>query len=158
MARYAENTSVSTEKSRGEIERTLQRYGATGFMYGWQGDRAAVQFDMHARRIRFELPLPDPKDRAFTQTPNGRRTRTPAQAAEAWEQACRQRWRALSLAIKAKLEAVECGITDFESEFLAHIVLPGGQTVGRWMLPQIAETYQTGRMPPLLPGRTAEGE
>lgn len=157
MPRYAENTSVSTEKSRGEIERTLQRYGATGFMYGWQGDRAAVQFDMNARRIRFELPLPDPKDRAFTHTPSTRKPRTAAQAAEAWEQACRQRWRALSLAIKAKLEAVECGITDFESEFLAHIVLPGGQTVGRWMLPQIAETYETGRMPPLLPGPQHQG-
>lgn len=31
---YAENTSVSSEKSRAEIERTLQKYGADQFMYG----------------------------------------------------------------------------------------------------------------------------
>ena len=42
---------------------------------------------------------------------------------------CRQRWRALNLAIKAKLEAVESGIVTFDQEFLAHIVGPSGQTV-----------------------------
>jgi hypothetical protein len=31
MSRYAENTSVSIEKSKGEIERTLVKYGATKF-------------------------------------------------------------------------------------------------------------------------------
>lgn len=34
MSRYAETTSVSSESSRGEIERTLSRYGASSFMYG----------------------------------------------------------------------------------------------------------------------------
>ena len=53
--------------------------------------------------------------------------------------------------IKAKLEAVETGITEFEDEFLAHIVLPNGQTAGHWMRPQIAKAYESGSMPPLLP-------
>ena len=33
MSKFAQDTSVSSEKSRGEIESTLSRYGATGFMY-----------------------------------------------------------------------------------------------------------------------------
>lgn len=37
---YAERTVVSPEKSRGEIERVLSRYGAKGFMYGWDNGRA----------------------------------------------------------------------------------------------------------------------
>ena len=49
----------------------------------------------------------------------------------------RQRWRALALCIKAKLEAVECGITSFEEEFLAHVVMPNGQTFGKLALAQI---------------------
>lgn len=149
MSRYAENTSVGTDKSRAEIERTLQRYGADGFMYGWQGARALVQFVAHGRQIRFELPLPDRQASEFTKTPTGR-DRSEKQAYDAWEQACRQRWRALALAIKAKLEAVEAGISTFESEFLANVVLPGGQTVGAWMTPQIERAYDTGEMPPLL--------
>lgn len=36
MSRYAATTEVTSEKSRAEIERTVSRYGATGFMYGWQ--------------------------------------------------------------------------------------------------------------------------
>jgi hypothetical protein len=73
-----------------------------------------------------------------------------------YEKATRQRWRALALVIKAKLEAVESGITIFEDEFLAHIVLPDGSTAGDWMRPQIAKAYDKNKMPPpmtlALPG------
>ncbi|WP_447044038.1 hypothetical protein [Vreelandella sp. H-I2] len=150
MSRYAENTNVSSERSRAEIEQTVSRYGASGFMYGWDNGTAVMAFQMHGRRIRFDLSMPDRNRSDFTQTETGRE-RAPAQAAKAWEQACRQRWRALALVIKAKLEAVESGITEFEEEFLAHIVLPNGNTVGHWMLPQVESAYSRGEMPPLLP-------
>ena len=58
--------------------------------------------------------------------------------------------RALALTIKAKLEAVECGITIFDEEFLAHIVLPNGRTMGELYVPQIEHVYETKEMPPLL--------
>lgn len=157
MARYAENTSVSSERSRAEIEQTLARYGADGFMYGWDGGTAVLAFQMHGRRIRFDLQMPERNAEEFTKTETGRE-RAPAQSAKAWEQACRQRWRALALVIKAKLEAVESGITMFEEEFLAHIVLPGGDTVGHWMLPQVDRSYKSGQMPPLLPGPDERGD
>ena len=64
----------------------------------------------------------------------------------------RQKWRALALVIKAKLEAVESGIAVFEDEFMAYIVLPGGEeTVGDFMRPQIAEAYRIGAAPNMLP-------
>ncbi len=147
---YAENTSVSTDKSRAEIERTLQRYGADQFMYGWDRDKAVVGFRMAKRQIRFLLPMPDKRDRKFTHTPTGKLRKETAAFTE-WEQACRQKWRALSLVIKAKLEAVEAGIAVFEDEFMANIVLPNGSTVSQFMLPQIAEAYESGQMPKLLP-------
>jgi hypothetical protein len=37
MTRYAADTSVSVEKSRMEIERTLARYGADAFAYFSEG-------------------------------------------------------------------------------------------------------------------------
>ena len=151
MPRYAEGTKVNSYRSREEIERTLIRYGATGFMYGTQGDRATVAFEMDERRVQFILPMPDRTDREFTHTPSRGQVRTQDQQDKAYEQAVMQRWRALALVIKAKLEAVDAGITEFESEFMAHIVLPNGQTVGNWMRPQIERAYETGSMPPLLP-------
>lgn len=151
MSTYAASTSVSSDKSRAEIEKTLSRYGASQFMYGWDATRAIVGFVMHDRQVRFVLPMPSRTDSEFTLTPTGRE-RSPAQAEAAYEQAVRSRWRALALVVKAKLEAVETGIVGFEQEFLAHLVLPNGQTVGDWAEPQIAEVYATGAMPALMPG------
>jgi hypothetical protein len=133
-----------------EIERILSRYGAYGFMYGWQDTAAIVAFDMNNRRIKFLLPMPDKNDREFTHTKTRETERHPKDALAAWEQAGRQKWRALALAIKAKLEAVESGITEFEEEFMAHIVLPDGKTVGQHMGPQITYAYEQKRMPKLL--------
>lgn len=153
--RYAEGTSVSSDKSRSEIERTLARYGARSFMYGWDESRAMVGFIVDDRQVRFLLPMPDRDARAFTHTPAKNLKRTPTQAAEAYEQAVRQRWRALALVIKAKLEAVEAGIVTFDEEFAMHFLLPNGQTVGDWVAPQLEQVYATGAMPALLPGPSA---
>ena len=145
MARYAEATTVSTESSRAEIERTLRRYKADSFYYGSEGRVAVIGFRMSDRQIRFKLTMPDPKDREFTQHSRG--ARTPEAAEKAWEQACRSAWRALALVIKAKLEAVSAGITTVEDEFLAHILLPSGETVGDWAKPQLDEAYRIGTQP-----------
>jgi hypothetical protein len=156
VSRYAENTNVSVEASRAEIERTLTRYGASSFMYGWTGEAAIVQFIAEGRHVKFILKLPDRNDKRFTHFKRGTRyvtqvPRTPEAALKEWEQGCRQRWRALALCIKAKLEAVESGISTFEDEFLAQIVLPDGKTAGEWLRPQVDEAYRTGSMPAMLP-------
>jgi len=151
MGKYAENTTVSSGESRIEIENTLTRYGASGFMYGWQDNRAIIVFTMQGKQVKFLLHMPDQNDREFTHTPSRGTLRSDDQRAAEYEKAVRQRWRALALVIKAKLEAVESGITIFENEFLAHIVLPNGQTTGDYVLPQIEEAYSKGRMPDMLP-------
>lgn len=154
MSQFAANTSVSSEKSRAEIERTLSRYGAGQFMYGWDQDRAIVGFSMVGRQIKFILDMPDRDANEFWYTPSKNQKRSPDQAAKEYEQAVRQKWRALNLVIKAKLEAVESGITEFDDEFLAHIVLPDGRTAGDFIKPQIKSAYETGTMPALLPDYT----
>lgn len=154
MTRYAAKTEVSSEASRMEIERTLIRYGADGFEYKWSGKTLVlIGFRAHDRYVRFILALPDPGLPEFASYRRGHTEvqRAPDAARKLWEQACRQRWRALALVVKAKLEAVECGISEFEDEFLANIVLPTGQLLGQVIRPQIATSYETGKMPPLLP-------
>lgn len=148
--RYATDTQVPTDRSRAEIEKTLRRYGASQFLYGWSGQRATIGFTAQGRNIRFELPLPDPNAHEFTLTDTGRQ-RSDAAAADAYERATRQRWRALALVVKAKLEAVACGIATFEDEFLASTVLPGGMTVADTVRDRIADAYATGHVPALLP-------
>lgn len=150
MPKYAADTSVSVERSRAEIEAILRRYKADSFGYATNAKGATVMFELAHRRIKFVLPMPDPAAREFTHTPAKGLPRSAAEAERAWEQACRQRWRALALVIKAKLEAVTAGITTIEDEFLAHTMLPDGQTMGEWAKPQIEQAYQLGHMPEYL--------
>lgn len=120
-----------------------------------EGDREArIVFTMRDRRVMFRLTMPDPAAEVFHLTPSRGTRRAPEQAWAAWEQACRARWRALALVVKAKLEAVESGIVVFDDEFLAHIILPGsnGQTVGEMVRPKVAQAYVQNRMVPLLEG------
>lgn len=149
-ARYAQGTTVDSSASRAEIERTLTRYGATSFMYGWQGSKAALAFTANGRQIRFILPLPDRNDRRFTHTPAKNQRRTPEAGEKEYEAAVRQSWRALNLVVKAKLEAVAAGIVSFEAEFLAHVVLPNGHTVFEETEAAVETAYRTGAVKPLL--------
>lgn len=154
MPTYAAGTDVSTDKSIAEIRRTLQRWGATQFLWGEEATRAVVAFQMRGRQVRFELPMPDRAAKEFTRTPTGR-PRAATQAREAHEQAVRQRWRALNLVIKAKLEAVEARVSTFETEFLSHTVLPNGRTVAEEIEPTVTRAYETQQMPELLPALKA---
>jgi len=149
MARYATQTQVPVDRSKGEIERILQRYGAEKFMTGWDQQKAVIAFIYEGRAIQISLVLPNKSD--FANTPTGRRRRHPDDMIKHWEQACRQSWRALALVIKAKLEAVEAGIATFEDEFLAYTLLPTGETVSQYSQPKINEMLKNGKVPKLLP-------
>lgn len=146
---YADGTSVTPEKSRAEIERTLQRFGADEFAYATSRDRAVVGFSAHGRQIRIELTLPDPGERRFHVTPTGRQ-RTKSAAQGEYDAEVRRMWRALALVVKAKLEAVESHIATFEQEFLPYTVLPNGRTVGQEVLPLVEQAYEVGTVEPLL--------
>ncbi len=138
---YAANTDVPVARSRDEIERTLARYGATSFAYAAEPGRAAIRFTANDRQIRFIILLPDKNEERFTHHSRGARTETAALAA--WEQACRQKWRALAMVVKAKLEAVSAGIVSFEDEFLAHTLLPSGLTVAEEIRDDITTAITT---------------
>ena len=56
----------------------------------------------------------------------------------------------LLLLVKAKVQLIRMGESSFEVEFLANVMLPDGSTVGEHVLPALAQTYNTGKMPKLL--------
>jgi hypothetical protein len=132
--RFAETTKVPVMQSRSEIERLLGKYKCLQFgtAVDYMALKARVQFTAHQRIVRFVVSLPDPKKFKFEASR---------------EQEERRIWRSLLLVIKAKLEAVASGISTFEEEFLAQIVMPNDRTVADMILPQIAESYSSGRMP-----------
>lgn len=134
MGLYAAKTEVAVTRSRQEIEQLLERHKAKQFGTATDYDRleARVQFRLHDRIVRFVIGLPDAKKLG-----NGNRL----------AQAERQKWRALLLVIKAKLESVENQIETFEQAFLANVVLPNDKTVAEMIAPAIAAAYKDGKMP-----------
>ena len=132
MARFAASTRVSTEQSRTEIERTLARYGGTSFAYMTTAGKAIIAFEAQKRHIKITMPLP---------TGDSEKER----------QESRQRWRALLLVIKAKLESVESGIETLEEAFYANIVMPDGRTIYESTREHVKIAYAGGKVQALLP-------
>ena len=143
MAKFAERTKVPVSQSRAEIQKLIERYGATEFVFGFDQDRSMFQFSMKGFRARIEVPLPQ-------------RVRYESDAK--YEQRGLSRWRAVVLVLKAKLESIENEIERFEQAFMPYLVLPNGGTVGEFMVPQIERAYATQEMPPMLPAPPKNGE
>jgi hypothetical protein len=130
---FAAGTKVPVEKTRMELEQLLAKHKARSTAFFNAEGEAKIAFEMADRRILFRIGLPK------GDSERERRTK-------------RERWRALLLSIKAKLVSVQSGIETFEDAFLAHVMMPDGQTVGEHARPRIAAAYKDPKhAPPLLP-------
>lgn len=147
MSNYAKTTSVSPEKSQEEIKRTLRRYGADRFGVMEERTKGHVMFEYNGLMIQLSVNFPEKKD--FEKTETGKK-RIDSAVESALNQAIRQRWRALTIAIKAKLEAIECGISTIEQEFMAFVMMPDGRPLGEHVVPKLHELAQGGDMPKML--------
>jgi len=155
MGKYALNTSVSTDKSINEIRAVLKKYGATGFAFGESNQAIQVGFELRGRRVRFRVPMPTAESVKNQIDLNVRNQYTRGLSnnevvKRTIEKATPQLYRALLLVIKAKLESVESGIESFDQAFMAHLLLPSGETISEWWAPQADQIYSGKRMPPML--------
>lgn len=115
---YAAKTLVPIDRSRSEIERLVRKYGAKGFIAGWHGDQARIEFLCANRHIRLSMTVPDR------------------------DQAARAKFRTLLLLVKAKLAGVDAKIVTFEQAFVGDIVMPAtGKTVWETTQGTIAAGY-----------------
>lgn len=147
---YAKGTTVSAAKSRVEIEESLERFGADGFMSGRDGRKVMIAFKAHGRHVMFKMETPD-LDSAEIRTTAGGKRRSDSDARSAQTAEEKRLWRCMAMSIKAKLVSVDDGIETFEQAFMAHVVMPDGATLGEHVTPRIAQAYDTGDMPSLLP-------
>ena len=155
---YASSTNVPIERTRMAIEELVREKGATQFMSAFDHEhgKAIIGWTMGGRMVRLAIPLPMPNEKQFMH----RRVRggwswrelPREKQRQLWEQGCRSRWRAILLILLAKFEAIEAGISTFEREFLADMLMADGSTVGTWIQPQLQTMYESGHMPRLLLG------
>lgn len=114
---YVRGASITPAASQSEIQQMLLASGATGLRWSREDGRAAISFRAGPRRFRIVLALPHTAEGL---PPRG----TPYAASRTPQDLARQRWRQLSLLIRAKLDAVDSGITTFDQEFLGYMLDP----------------------------------
>jgi hypothetical protein len=143
---YTRGDSISVGASREHIERSLLTFGATDVLFSQRGHLNAVSFRACGRQFRMVLPLVQAKGRGTV--PDGV-SAVPGRdvIAKVLELDARRFWHALAVVTDAKLAAVTAGVATLESEFLAHVVLPGNRTVMDELEPVIASAYRSGERP-----------
>lgn len=125
-SQYAKTTRVPVQRSRNEIETTLERYGCEAFSFLKRGDDCVIQFEHGGRTFRI------PVDGGET------------------DQETRQRWRVVLLWLKACLELVENGQDSFDVVFAMWTALPDGSTLGDTLVPQLDKIAEGGNLPRLM--------
>lgn len=134
MSKYAKTTSVSVERSKTEIEKTVKRYGVEEFFYGTSTRGDGIGFKFNGRVVKIPIPKLD---------------RNEFNTDKQYDQAMRQRYRILLLQLKANLEAIDDGVSDFDQVFLAHICLGDGKPISQHL--DMGKIITEGKMPKLLP-------
>jgi hypothetical protein len=155
--RYADNTTVTVDRSIAEIQKLVKAAGATNWSHAEDDDadppRAMVQFKLEGWLLRFTIELPTLADMRYSPTGRNRRTTDAAQVHR--DQEVRRRWREIALLIKAKLVAINSGVVSLDEEFLPYVVMQSGETVGQWAPAQL-RALQASETLPLLPPATIE--
>jgi len=152
--RYAQETTVSVGKSRGEIDDLLRSWGCDAIR--WTDSFATGQVSIEfiwkredvAYHARFSLQLPNEAE-LRKQAIDGRTRKPSASKFEKLRQGVgRQEHRLLLLWLKAALNVVDAGIIPAEAIFLPFLVAKDGRTVAETALP---------RLRLLLDAKTANG-
>lgn len=152
VTKHAEGTKVPIEQSQAELRKLLRAKGCDAIAFYEEGDaRAVIAFERKGRRVRLTLKYPPLKD--YRYYPGTYRSRPSENAIRvAWEAECRRLWRVLIVLVRGNFEAEDSGLVSFEQVWLAHMLLPGGETVADRVLPALDTAQETGQLPPLLPG------
>ena len=151
MGRDAEGTTVPVEKTRAEIEALLVRHGASHRGFAEGPDRAMFQFTLHDVSYRFDVVRPTVEELQAEYRASGGTGWGNVDWRKRVEREWMRRWRARLLWLKAQLEYAGGDPEEEVRTLLAHMVLPGGQTMERWVMPQMP-AIATGHMPLLLEG------
>lgn len=149
-----DTTSVSVEKSQGDIRKLLTRYGAQRFSFTQglaEDDRRWVQLEfIHAAEydrphlIRLAVPLKLPDESALKAKARRAHSKTFVDIqAEAFDQEERRIWRVIFYSLKSRMESVAEEVETFEQAWLPHIVDPAS---GATLWERIRPIVEAGRL------------
>lgn len=149
---YAAKTSVSVEKTRAQLDVLLGKHGAPQRRIGTDDVKghAICEFVLGGHMVKMVVPLPLVSDFIRVHRRGYQHTTSVPEREKLHAQAVRERWRAILLLTKAKLEAISLGVATVEGEFLADVVLPNGNRVHDEIRGTLAQAFETKGSPKIL--------
>lgn len=129
---------------RDAIEEDFRRFGAESFGVATRAAEVQIVARFVApsqRTIRLTVPLPDPSDERFER------------GGASLEKATRERWCALKLSVRAKLNEIAVGLSSFDSVWAPDLVADDGRTAREAIVTAI--TSNGGKVPTLAPSVTS---
>lgn len=156
MRRFAEDTTVSVTKSRGEIDDLLRAWHCDGIRWtdNFRDGVVTLEFTWSRDGVdylaRFTLQLPTEEEMRTRAIDLRTRRVSDVKLRKVREAAGRHEHRVLLLWLKAALNAVAAGLIDPATIFLPFLVGRNGQTVAEAALPRLAKLLE-GSALALLP-------
>jgi hypothetical protein len=139
---YAQGTKVTVEASLQELKRLLKKHGATSIGTYEDDAQSVITFTINGLTIKQSVLSPDAQDYRWTASGTMRSDMGQRDAIDA---ELRRRWRVLVIYLKAKLTAIDEGITTIEREFLADVTRYDGSTVGEAIIPRLKQIVLTDK-------------
>ena len=148
--KFAEETSVSIAKSRGEIDDLLRRWECDGIRWTdmFKKNQTILEFTWvcddtgYTARFVVELPTDEILRKRARNAASG--NFMDSKYRKARELAGRQEHRVLCLFLKGAFNAIENGLIAAEVIFLPFFVGPDGRTVAEVALPRLPELLASG--------------
>lgn len=156
--RYAEGTSVSIGRSRGQIDDLLRAWGCTGTSWSddWESGIAVLQFrwkrsddEIYIARLTLRLPTEEQLRQKARHERTGKVL--DSKLAKLRKDCGQQEYRVLFLWLNGAFNAVEAGIVTAETVFLPFLVGNDGRTVAEAALPRLKKLLSAANAQALLP-------
>lgn len=125
MSRYAQGTTVTVERSRGEITGILASHGVERMAWATEPAGDQLRFELAGHQYLFRIPRPTWAELSGRYV----NTRTPDQQRTAIDAEWRRRWRANVLLLKAKLEFADGETSTVMRELMPYALLRDGRTL-----------------------------
>lgn len=142
---------MPVSRSRDEIERVLAKHHAADHVV-WDQREEAISLGFRYGGWPIRITLWVPARESYRVDPEASwRKRSDTQVAQLYTAELRRRYRVLLIQLKSRLEAVDDEDLTAEEAFLPYLLLPGGQTLGGTLAPQLGEILESGQVPELAP-------
>jgi hypothetical protein len=162
--RFAQDTIVAIQKSRGEIQNILTQWGAEGIRWtdDLKGDQVILEFTWGTGGFefmaRFHIELPQEEDLHADAIDGRTKKLNKNKLKKLMAQRGKREHRVLLLFLKGAFEAIEEGIMTPEQLFLPHLVGKDGRTVTEAISRQLPVLLTNGATALLPPGIRGDDE